>query len=276
MTTSKQQKIRIGMFALATGILLGVVLVVFAGLHLWQDRARYYVEVTDSVYGLEAGADVHLNGIRVGKVGDIALSPTDLGTVRVAIDIDEDTPVRTDTRAILQFAGITGLKVIDLRGGSLAAARLPPGGVIPLGETTLDRLEKRAIAMVEESTELMKRANAIVERTEQIVANMTEITDPEAMTAIIAQTRVTAHNLAQASGALRGLIDENRAGLKSSIAAIELAAKRASEVVDGNQVRAAVADLRQASRSFKELAREVRQKPSRLFFGNSAPDRKLP
>jgi phospholipid/cholesterol/gamma-HCH transport system substrate-binding protein len=276
MTTSKQQKIRIGMFALATGILLGVVLVVFAGIHFWQDRARYYVDVTDSVYGLETGADVHLNGIRVGKVGDIALSPTDLGTVRVAIDVDEDTPVRTDTRAILQFAGITGLKVIDLRGGSLAAARLPPGGVIPLGETTLDRLEKRAIAMVDESTELMKRANAIVERTEQIVANMTEITDPEAMSAIIAQTRVTAHNLAQASSALRGLIDENRAGLKSSIAAIELAAKRASEVVDGNQVRAAVADLRQASRSFKELAREVRQKPSRLFFGSPAPDRKLP
>ena len=42
-------------------------------------------------------------------------------------------------------------------------------------------------------------------------------------------------------------------------------------------VHAAVVDLRQASRSFKELAREVRQRPSRLlFFGGSQGDRKLP
>ena len=42
------------------------------------------------------------------------------------------------------------------------------------------------------------------------------------------------------------------------------------------QLRSAVFDLRQASRSFKELAREVRQRPSRLFFGDSQRERKLP
>jgi ABC-type transporter Mla subunit MlaD len=41
-------------------------------------------------------------------------------------------------------------------------------------------------------------------------------------------------------------------------------------------LRSAVFDLRQASRSFKELAREVRQRPSRLFFGDSQAERKLP
>ena len=45
---------------------------------------------------------------------------------------------------------------------------------------------------------------------------------------------------------------------------------------DNQPVRAAMMDLRQASRTFKELAREVRQKPSRLLFSSPAPDRKLP
>ena len=45
---------------------------------------------------------------------------------------------------------------------------------------------------------------------------------------------------------------------------------------NGSSLRAALADLRTASRSFKELSREVRQKPSRLLFSGEARDRKLP
>jgi hypothetical protein len=41
-------------------------------------------------------------------------------------------------------------------------------------------------------------------------------------------------------------------------------------------LRAAVFDLREASRSFKELARDVRQKPSRLLYSNAPDERKLP
>src|SRR5215510_6822547 len=114
MTTTKQQKIRIGLFSVAAGALLAVVLVGFAGVHFWRARDRYYVEFDSTVYGLEKGADVYLSGIRIGKVGGIGLAPHDIRRVRVAIDINEGTPVRTDTCAVLQFAGITGLKVIDL------------------------------------------------------------------------------------------------------------------------------------------------------------------
>ena len=45
---------------------------------------------------------------------------------------------------------------------------------------------------------------------------------------------------------------------------------------NGAYLRSSMFDLRQASRSFKELAREVRQRPSRLLFSNSPGERKLP
>lgn len=276
MTTTKQQKIRVGLFAVVAGALFGIVLVVFAGLHFWQARSHYYIEFADTVYGLEKGADVHVNGIRVGTISAIGIAPDDLTKVRVTIEIREDAPVRADTKAILQYAGLTGLKVIDLRGGTLSAPPLAPGGVIPVGETALDRLEQRAERMVDESSELIASANEIVASTQQVVANLTELTDPKHLGEIVEQTRAAAANLAQVGASMRELIDENRAGLKASIAAIETAAKRTAELVDPAQVKAAVSDLRQASRSFKELAREVRQKPSRLFFSSPAPDRKLP
>ncbi|HEY5925896.1 MAG TPA: MlaD family protein [Kofleriaceae bacterium] len=276
MSTTKQQKIRIGLFAVAAGALFALVLVVFAGLHFWKSRNRYYVEFDSSVYGLEKGADVFLNGIRVGKVGDIGLAKHDIRLVRVALDVNEDAPVRTDTTAVLQFAGITGLKVIDLRGGTLAAPQAARGSTLAVGETILDKLEAKGMKIVDQSVELMERANSIVAKSELIVDNLAKVTDPQQMGDIMMQTRAVAGNLAQASASLRGLIDENRAGLRASVQAIEATAKRAADLVDGNQVKAAVADLRQASRSFKELAREVRQKPSKLLFSKPEPDRKLP
>jgi phospholipid/cholesterol/gamma-HCH transport system substrate-binding protein len=109
MSTTKQQKIRVGLFTIIAAALTVIVLVVFAGLKFWKPRDRYYVEFESTVYGLERGADVFLNGMRVGKVTDIGLAPNDMRHVRVALDINEDAPVRTDSRAILQVAVITGL-----------------------------------------------------------------------------------------------------------------------------------------------------------------------
>ena len=116
----------------------------------------------------------------------------------------------------------------------------------------------------------------------------------------MASAKTTSANLADASAGLKEMIGENRVGLRHSLASIEQSVTSARELMDNqivqlltnantlvtdmkgvvhdNQgaVKAAVADLRQASRSFKDVAREVRQKPSRLLYGASAGERKLP
>ena len=276
MTTSKPQKVRIALFAIGTGVLLALVLIVFAGLHFWKDRKPYHVVFDKSVFGLQPGADVFFNGIRVGNVAKISIDKQDIRLVRVDLQVDSSTPIHEDTTAILHYAGITGLRVIDLRNGTSATPLLAEGSQIKQGETILDKLEEKGMKIVDQTAELMAKANDIVAQAESVVTNLTALTDPSQMGALVEQTKHTAANLAAASGALKGLVDDNRAGLKASIASIELAAKRTAELVDNGQLRAAVSDLRQASRSFKELARDVRQKPSRLLFSNPAPDRKLP
>ena len=159
--TTRQQKVRIGLFVVVAGMLLAIVLVTFAGVHFWKPRTKYHIVFDQTVYGLEPGADVFVNGIRAGKVTDVALAPDDLRHVRVTIAVNEGTPVRSDTKAVLQYVGITGLKVIDLRGGSLAAPRTHPGGTIEVGETILDKMETRSVALVDETEELLKHANEV-------------------------------------------------------------------------------------------------------------------
>jgi len=293
---TKAQKIRVGAFVVITAALLAVVFIVFGGMRFWQKQATYHIVFNGSVMGLEKGAQVHLNGMRVGRVDEIEAAPNDLQKVLVTITVKKSVSIHADTKAILGFAGITGLRVIDLRDGSLTSPRLPPGSLIVEGETTLDRLEAQAKMIADESTKLMTKAN-------QIVDNLAAITDPkkfDGVDDIVEKARVTARNLAATSETLQAMVSENRVVLRSSLASVDAATKSAANMMDvevagligkagellagldsvvrGNegQLRAAVFDLRQASRSFKELARDLRQKPSRLLFSGNPAERKLP
>jgi phospholipid/cholesterol/gamma-HCH transport system substrate-binding protein len=276
MTTTKQQKIRIGMFVVVAGVLTAIILAAFAGVHFWKPGTRYYITFNDSVVGLESGAEVTFNGIRVGKVADITLPPDDLTKVRVVIEVKQGTPIHVDTRAMLQYAGITGLKTIDLHGGSPSSPKLPAGGTIVTGETILDKLQSRAMAVVDQTQQILENTNEIVKTAQHVVSNVNELTDPSKLGDVVTQSRQAAANLAELSRSMRMIVEENRVSLHASVASVELAAKRIADMIDGNQVKAAVSDLRQASRSFKEMAREVRQRPSRLIFSSPQSDRKLP
>lgn len=293
---SKAQRIKVGIFVAVTAALLAIVLVVFGGIRLWEKKAHYTIEFDDSVMGLETGAQVYLNGIRVGRVDSLDVSSADLGKVIVEITVEREAPIHTDTKALLQFAGITGLKVIDLRDGTLAAPLLPDGGRIAQGETILDKVQRQATTIADQSEKLMNRAN-------QIVENLVAITDPQRfapLDEIVAGARTTANNLAAASGEMRTMVAENRVALRDTLGNVRAATASTKTLIEtqvaglvssantllsdlGNfvhgsegQLRSTVFDLRQASRNFKELSRDLRARPSRLLFSNSQSERKLP
>ena len=299
-STTKAQKVRIGIFMAIAAGLLALIVIVFGGMQFWKGTTRYRVDFDDTVMGLERGAPVHLNGIRVGTVDEIGVSSENLQKVTLLLIVEQGTPVRTDTEALLQLAGITGVKVIDLRSGTLTAPQLPEGGTIPQGAATLDMFEKQAKDIAERSTKLMDKA-------QQMIDNLVAVTDPK-------KFQVTTDNLNATTTELRDMVAENRVAIRQTVKSINATAKSlnttaqsanetaraATAVLDGEvgqlvanasdfvtqlkgmvtnnsgALRSAVYDLRQASRSFKDMAREVRQRPSRLLFSTPAGDRKLP
>jgi phospholipid/cholesterol/gamma-HCH transport system substrate-binding protein len=274
--SSRSRKIRAGLFAIAAATLAAFAILAFGGMRALRGGDAYYVEYVDTVYGLEEGANVYMSGVRVGNVEAIAISPDDPRRVRVRFVVASGTPVRTDTRAMLQFTGITGLKVIDLRGGLPTAPALPPGSEVAAGETTFDKLEKRAADLADQAVALTERANKLLE-------NVAALTDPESQ--LVTSATRGLEELAAAGAAVRAIAEENRAGIRRSVASIETTTGGAGEVVaqmkglvreNGEALRGLLYDLRQASRSIKDLTREVRQKPSRLLFSGAERDRRLP
>lgn len=88
------------------------------------ERVTYRVRFPSSVAGLFLGSDVLFNGIRVGEVTDLRISNESPGDVIATIEVVADMPVRSDTRAGLQYGGLTGTASIALQGGTAGAPPL--------------------------------------------------------------------------------------------------------------------------------------------------------
>ncbi len=91
-----------------------------------RGRERMAIEIVfrDSVAGLSRGSGVTFNGLRVGEVTSLRLDPDDPNRVVARIQIDATTPVRVDTRAQLEYQGLTGIAHVSLTGVSATADRL--------------------------------------------------------------------------------------------------------------------------------------------------------
>ncbi len=93
-------------------------------------RATYHVQFDGSVSGLLVGASVLFNGIKVGEITELSLSPEHPRQVSATIAVAEQTPVRRDTKVGLEFQGLTGVPVIALEGGKETSSSEPVGILI--------------------------------------------------------------------------------------------------------------------------------------------------
>ena len=85
---------------------------------------RYEAHMKESVAGLSVNSTVKYRGVDVGRVRDIALRPDNPEEVLLILDIARGTPIKTDTRAVLETQGLTGLATVNLTGGSREAPAL--------------------------------------------------------------------------------------------------------------------------------------------------------
>ena len=89
------------------------------------ERAIYRIRFENTVSGLLTGAAVLFNGIRVGEVTTLELDANNPNLVMATVAVAANTPVRADTKAGLDFQGLTGVPVVTLQGGSKPATVRP-------------------------------------------------------------------------------------------------------------------------------------------------------
>jgi len=108
-------------FLTVSGVMLSLWL---SGAALDREFSEYDVVFDGPVRGLRPAASVHFNGIQVGEVTELGLNPENPGQVIARIRVDVATPVKTDSEAVLEPQGLTGLSYIQISAGSPGATRL--------------------------------------------------------------------------------------------------------------------------------------------------------
>ena len=91
-----------------------------------QEFAEFEVIFESAVTGLSEAGDVRYSGIKVGEVSRLTIDSQDPSRVIARIRVNATTPVSVDTKATLEFQGLTGVSYIQLSGGGPQSAKLEP------------------------------------------------------------------------------------------------------------------------------------------------------
>ncbi len=118
----------------AVGAFVIVLIVAMVAGTLWLSSGKYYRKtydtyetyMTESVSGLNVNAPVRYHGVDVGRVRAIMLSPANVEQVRLTLDVEQGTPVKTDTVATLRSQGLTGIAFVELSAGRRDSPALHP------------------------------------------------------------------------------------------------------------------------------------------------------
>jgi phospholipid/cholesterol/gamma-HCH transport system substrate-binding protein len=255
---------------------------------------RYEAHMKESVAGLSVDSTVKYRGVDVGRVRAIALNPNNPEEVLLTMDIVRGTPIKTDTIAVLETQGLTGLATINLTGGSRDAPSLQAQEgqaypVIKTGPSLFFRLDEAVSRLLSEEglAQLLvdldsaaKGAAKVLDEDNRILLKRT-IKDVSDVAQTIATHKAqieqslngaarSADNLVKLTASLNAQVPTLLTGINKSVTALEAATEelaKTSKAV-GTVVNEAKPELQQFTRrTLPEaglLVTELRQLTSTL------------
>ena len=297
-------------------VLIGLFTVVVVGaallFTLWLGKSDadrqfeiYDIVFREAVSGLSQGGTVEFNGIKIGDVVSLRLDPDDAHRVIARVRVDSSAPVRSDTRARLVPAGITGLTMIRLTSGDdpnstklvaedgsvpqIIAAPSPFSRLLADGEdavTNVNELMVQARALFSPENvatigrtlhNLEQTTAALASQRDDVSAALREITQASrtANTALAEATRM----LGSASRLVEGQGAQTLASARSSMQAFERAMVSVERLVADNreqldggmrglaEIGPAVAELRTTLASLRAITRQLEDRPADYLLG---------
>jgi phospholipid/cholesterol/gamma-HCH transport system substrate-binding protein len=247
----------VGAFVIAlTAALIGLGL--WLGADIETKRYMPYMFLTsESASGINPGTVVRYRGVEVGRVKQLHLDNPE--QVRILLDIEEGTPIKTDTRASIATQGVTGLAFIELTGGTVSAPDLRPG---PDG----------APPLIPPAPSLLRRLDVAVSRNlenlDRIALQLQDLLNEENRTAfatLIRNLATLSETLAQERGRMSEVLANSERLTRAGAETLERLPETLARL-DGtlDEVRTAAANFRETSRTLGDASRTTAQEVGAL------------
>ena len=217
-----------------------------------RDWAYYEIGFNQPVSGLAEGNPVLYSGVQIGDVVEMKLDPQDPSQVRVLIRVDQQVPIRANTKAGLVLANITGSMSIQFSGGSPDSPELvgdpedPP--LIMAKPSAFD-------SMLANGEDLLQKAQSLLTNANQMFSDQ----NTENLTVILANTREATDALLAQRDELNALLDRlDTAGKRAGEAAIKVAqvSDNANAILQ-NEGRAVLSSLDEALQSIQATSSRI-------------------
>jgi phospholipid/cholesterol/gamma-HCH transport system substrate-binding protein len=223
----------------------------------------YRVIFDTSVSGLRRGAPVLFNGIRVGEVTDLHLTPDKPSQVTATLQVNKATPIRSDTRVGLEFAGLTGVASVSLKGVSATTPLIErEEGEPPTLKADLSASQD----LMQAVHEALNNANVIIAENREDLHKA--IQDLAAFTSALARNSGSiddvVNNTKQATASIRDLadhVDKRTDEITVGINKMTESATKQINIVGGDAHRAII--------NIDKAVTDLTKNPQRILFGGS-------
>lgn len=311
MTVKRERTVIVGAFVAGTIVILAIGLFWLAGSRFFRRVDQYHVIFDGSVSGLAVGAPVQVNGVQVGRVTDIDLTHDVPPKVDVTFDVRPGTPIRTNSEAKLAGNIVTGIRYVEVAGGSASAPPLEQDGSLIGDQASLADLQAQASDVAQKAYDLiaslkhdtLNQPNRIalgemIQNFTAVSKNLRTITDRIATPDRLKDIDNTFKNLSAASGRLNEAADRaNRvmAGLENSggrtiekfnhtldkmdvtLDSAQTFVSSANSILDRNtyHIDHALLQIDRISDHLDETIETIQANPSVLVWGSRVSDREL-
>jgi phospholipid/cholesterol/gamma-HCH transport system substrate-binding protein len=292
----------VGAFVSGVGVLLVIVILWLVGSRFLRPVDRYRIVFKRSVSGLSPGAAVEVNGVAVGKVMNIHLTRESPPRVVVEIETKPGTPIRRDSTATLSGSLVTGIRFVEIRGGSEQAGPLSEDEPMPVDESSFDDIRTQASALSKQTLMLLGALNQDIlnknnrETFGQLMQDMSAsahslkvITSDFATPENMAELKKTLANLSETTARLNDTVNtfsshrnEIYGNLDSALKRLDKTLADAQRIVlsvDGvvtrstGEIDQTLHELHRTSRHLDETVQGIQADPSVLLWGSKISDR---
>jgi phospholipid/cholesterol/gamma-HCH transport system substrate-binding protein len=260
-------------------------------------RNSYEIVFDSSVSGLRPGAPVHFNGIRVGEVGGLRLDRGDPRKVVVTVSVNSSVPVRSDTRASLEYQGLTGIASVAMTGGRPDAPPL----VAQAGGAPRMLAEGGQMAdLMSGAKQIMGRVDSIAMRIDRLLGDNEArldqaIKDIAQFTSVLSERSGDVDTLLSNAGqlakklntmadkfdgvleAVRGFTgDKDNQGFMANASEAAKSVRQLAETLNKtapstlNEYRGLAVDARRMVGEIERVVRNLERNPTQFLFGGAA------